>query len=100
MKARAIGARNISVSWNDPVYEGNGLDGYEVEYEAKGISDKKPVDFGHHRIVLSGLSPYTLYTIKVSAKSFGGNGPPSEPIQAITFEASKCTVCNIEISIF
>ena len=87
--AVATGSRNISVSWDDPIYQGNGLDGYEVGYQTEKVVIKQPVEFGHRKFVLTGLSPYTSYKIFVSAKSFSGTGPPSEPIQTMTLEDSK-----------
>lgn len=89
VKSVSAESKSISVSWSDPVYHGNGLDGYEVQYKADGSWMKKQVEFGQKRAVLSGLSPYTTYTITVSAKSFSGLGPPSEHTQATTKEASE-----------
>ena len=89
LKTASIDSKSISVSWSDPVYHGNGLDGYEVQYNAGGSWMKKQIDFGQKRAVLSGLSPYTTYTVTVSAKSFSGTGPPSTPTKATTMEASE-----------
>ena len=85
----AVGSRNISVVWSDPIYHGNGLDGYEVEYEAHGTAHRQPVDFGQRNAVVTGLYPYTVYTVKVRAKSFSGTGPASEPMQATTLDDSE-----------
>ena len=71
------------------MYQGNGLDGYEVQYKAAGPWIKKSIEFGQKSTVLSGLSPYTTYTVVVSAKSFAGTGPLSEHTQATTMEDSK-----------
>jgi len=86
VRTTTIDSQSIAVSWKNPVYLGNGLDGYQVNYKDSGSWKKQPVEFGQNRTVLSGLSPYTTYTFTVSAKSFSGLGPPSEPIQARTLE--------------
>ena len=86
----AVGARNISLSWNDPIYHGNGLDGYEIEYIVNDFPVKEPVEFGHRSAVMNRLFPYSLYSIRVRAKSFSGTGPASEPVEATTLEDSEC----------
>ena len=91
VRTTTIDLQSIAVSWKNPVYLGNGLDGYEVNYKDSGSWKKQPVKFGQNRTVLSGLSPYTNYTFTVSAKSFSGLGPPSEPTQARTLEESELT---------
>lgn len=48
-----------------------------------------PAEFGSKSFNLTTLSPYTNYSITVLARSFGGLGPPSEPIYAVTLEDSK-----------
>eukprot|EP00794_Sanderia_malayensis_P007839 gene7839-8688_t len=79
-------SKSIQVSWKNPVYKGNGLDGYEVQYNSKRGSLKKESEFGVTQNLLQGLHPYTNYTINVLAKSFGGLGPPSEPIHCMTLQ--------------
>eukprot|EP00794_Sanderia_malayensis_P011627 gene11627-12825_t len=77
-------SKSIQVSWKNPVYKGNGLGGYEVQYKSKRGSLKNESEFGVTQNLLQGLHPY--YTINVLAKSFGGLGPPSEPIHCMTLQ--------------
>ena len=87
VKAVAKSSKSVQLSWKSPEYRGNGLDGYEIEYTASGRGgSRKAVAFGSEIDVVSGLRPFTNYTFRVSAKSFSGVGPPSEPVVAKTLE--------------
>ena len=89
IKAIVHGSRSISVYWKDPSYQGSGLDGYQVQYKSEGVVFKMPAEFGSKSLNLTTLSPFTNYSIAVLARSFGGLGPPSEPVYAVTLEDSK-----------
>ncbi len=89
LTAEAKSSRSILVTWKNPVFHGNGLDGNEVQYKSQIGSFKKASEFGLTSNLLQNLNPFTNYTINVLAKSFGGLGPPSEPIYCMTMEDSE-----------
>ena len=50
-------------------------------------------------LVISGLTPYTNYTISVAAHTIAGPGPYSEPLLVQTNEAGQSNKCKLILSL-
>ena len=84
----------ILVQWDEvPADKQNGeILHYTVIYrKTKGgeAEKRKQVRSPTQNVQLTNLAEYTYYSIKVSAATVKGDGPPSEPIQVRTDEDSK-----------
>ena len=45
-------------------------------------------------LTVSNLAPFTQYNFSVAAATSVGNGPFSDPVQAVTAEGSECRNCD------
>ena len=82
-QAHNVTHSSISVSWMAPlVDEHNGvLTFYKLQYYPRNHHSEKKVvlvDIGTRSQTISGLEPYTIYTVSVMAKNSAGSGPPAE----------------------
>ena len=77
----SVEARSLNVSWDEvPCSEQNGpITGYLLYYTNTTFSDTINIFGGENRsYALTELTPYTNYTMTVSAYNDGGNGPTSD----------------------
>ena len=86
VKTQDVSTTSITVIWEPPQSLNGSLHGYEVSYMPNGGS---PFTVGVQNITtwkLTGLKPYTVYTISVRAKTGAGFGGFSIPITAMTLQ--------------
>ena len=89
----------MSVSWNEvPCIGQNGpITGYLLYYTNATFNDTVNITGEDNRqYILTGLAPYTNYTVTVRAYNVAGIGPTSNEIIQQTVESGKriSTVCH------
>ena len=97
MTISSVEARSMSVSWNEVPCNGqNGpITGYLLYYTNTTFTDTVNITGGDNRqYMLTGLTPYTNYTVTVRPYNDGGIGPTSSKTQQ-TAEDSKCVLIII-----
>ena len=91
----SVEARSMSVSWNEvPCIGQNGpITGYLLYYTNTTFNDTVNITGGDNRqYILTGLTPYTNYTVTVRAYSDAGIGPTSNETIQQTVESGKYTL--------
>ncbi|XP_031573109.1 receptor-type tyrosine-protein phosphatase delta-like [Actinia tenebrosa] len=89
---------SILVQWQPPLPSlRNGLiKKYVVQYSSdKSTYLSKATQDNSTRLLLTSLSPYTMYYIKVQAVNLAGAGPFSEPVTNMTLEDAPSPPTNI-----
>ena len=75
-----------------PCSDQNGpIAGYSLRY-SNGTSIANATGEGMRQYVLTGLTPYTRYSIQVAAVNDGGTGPYSELLSMMTLQDGECTI--------
>ena len=88
---------SLTVSWSSPLKETqNGIiQNYTVYYreQSQSATNKSYSRFYvlNRQANITGLSPFTKYTITVSASTSVGEGPQSEEVAYQTAEAGQCS---------
>ena len=94
----------MNVSWNEvPCIGQNGpITGYLLYYTNTAFNDTVNITGGDNRQdILTGLTPYTNYTVTIRAYNDAGIGPTSNEIIQQTVESGKYTLIIIfNISLF
>ena len=86
----SIEARSMRVSWHDVPCSGqNGLiTGYLLQYKNSTFSETVNITGEENReFILTQLTPYTNYTITITAYNDGGTGPASNEVMQQTIES-------------
>ena len=80
-----VESRSMSVEWGTVLcpHQGGQITGYRLRY-SNGTSIVNTTGEGSRQHVLTGLTPFTSYSVQVAAVNDGGTGPYSEP--ALTVE--------------
>ena len=91
----AVGRRSLNVEWGTvpcPHQRGPIIE-YRLHY-TNGISEEEEVLLGEEsrQHVLTGLTPFTNYSVQVAAVNDGGTGPYSTPLTVETLQDGECIV--------
>ncbi|XP_066294307.1 tenascin-X-like isoform X1 [Branchiostoma lanceolatum] len=91
LNAYALDTTSVSVSWQIPLDPNGVIEGYNLYYEAAGSEDEELMQVGPEEgvdspYVLSGLQPYTLYSLEIAAVTGGGEGDRSDQLKVQTLE--------------
>ena len=111
LSARDTSSTTIDLQWDDIncLDRNTEITGYIVRYGPTTSNDRAQVTASGDgiwataisRFTLTGLSPYTSYSIEVAGNSDFGHGPFSDPIFQITDEACEYTViCLLSIALY
>ena len=94
----SVEARSMTVSWDEVPCSGqNGLiTGYLIYYTNTTFSDIVNITGGDNRQYnLTTLTPYTNYTVTITAYNDGRSGPGSSEVIKQTREAGKSVTTDI-----
>ena len=94
----SVEARSMTVSWDEVPCSGqNGLiTGYLLYYTNTTFSDTVNITGGDNRQYnLTTLTPYTNYTVTVTAYNDGGTGPASSEVIQQTGETGNSVTTDI-----
>ena len=93
LSAVALNDSSLSVSWSpvDPKYINGVYQGYKILYKKTNGSGYADYMFmttyaNQTEEIIIGLEHLTNYTLKVIAFSLSGDGFPSDPVHAFTFD--------------
>ena len=67
------------------------ITGYRLRY-SNGTSIVNTTEEGSRQHVLTGLTPFTNYSVQVAAVNDGGTGPYSTPLTVETLQDGECIV--------
>ena len=73
-----------------PHQRGN-ITGYRLRY-SNGTSIVNTTGEGSRQHVLTGLTPFTSYSVQVAVVNDGGTGPYSTPLTVETLQDGECVV--------
>ena len=85
----SVDRRSLSVVWGTvPCSHQRGpITGYRLRYSASiGASIVNTTGEGNRQHVLTGLTPFTNYSVQVAAVNDGGTGPYSTPLTVETLQ--------------
>ena len=88
----SVESRSLSVVWGTVPcpHQGGPITGYKLHY-SNGTSITETM--GNRQHSLTGLTPFTSYSVQVAAVNDGGTGPYSDPALIVeTLQASECIV--------
>ena len=85
LTSTSVESRSLSVVWETVpcLHQGGPIAGYTLRY-SNGTSIVNTTVEGSRQYVLTGLTPFTSYSVQVAAVNDGGTGPYSDP--ALTVE--------------
>lgn len=109
-----VTARSVELSWKRVTVTRGSVDGYRIYYWGESLvsakrrrraiptfaSSTNVTGGGTQRYTVTGLKPYTRYTIAVTAYNSGGDGPESAEVKANTLEAEPGPPSNVKIYAF
>lgn len=90
LSSTSVESRSLIVEWGPAHCENQGgpITGYKLHYNnSNGTSTASITGEENRNHTLTGLAPYTRYSLQVAAVNDGGTGPYSEP--AITVDTGK-----------
>ena len=85
-------ATSIAVTWQSlpPCDENGAITNYTIAYKMKsGSFIEIVVDAANRTVVISRLTPFTIYTIKMAASTSAGRGEFGQEVTVQTNESSK-----------
>ena len=93
LASTSVESRSLSVVWGtlpcpDPKRP---VTGYRLRY-SNGTSIVNITGEGSRQHVLTGLTPFTSYSVQVAAVNDGGTGPYSTPLTVETLQDGECIV--------
>ncbi|KAK3917504.1 Cytokine receptor [Frankliniella fusca] len=104
---KKVGSTFMEMVWNLDCLDRNGLViGFRIYYcpvQHKGPECKSPnqnvtvMDPQQSSANLTGLRPYTTYSISIAVLSSGGESLPSDPLYNVTLEAAPSPPTNVSI---
>lgn len=104
---KKVGSTFMEMVWNLDCLDRNGLVvGFRIYYcpvQHKGPECKSPsqnvtvMDPQQSSANLTGLRPYTTYSISIAVLSSGGESLPSDPLYNVTLEAAPTPPTNVSI---
>ena len=86
-----LSSTSVVVSWDDPGENKGVIDRFIVHYfcaDRNRCLDGQ-LKTAEHNCTITGLYPYTNYTIVISAHTNAGDGQDSEPLTITTLEAGE-----------
>ncbi|XP_035684441.1 tenascin-X-like [Branchiostoma floridae] len=85
----AVDSQSITVRWNEPERTMGVITGYKITYQPEGGAPAEALVPGSDRThLLTGLTPYTVYTIYVVGLTSQGEGERSDSVTVRTFEGA------------
>ena len=92
----SVGRRSLSVMWGTVPcpYQRGPITGYRLRY-SNGTSIVNTTGEGSRQYVLTGLTPFTNYSVQVAAVNDGGTGPYSTPLTVETLQDGECVCITI-----
>ena len=67
------------------------ITGYRLRYSNETFTENSIAGEGSRQHVLTGLTPYTSYSVQVAAVNDGGTGPYSTPLTVETLQDGECS---------
>ena len=95
LTSTSVGRRSLSVVWGTvPCSQQRGpITGYRLHYGNR--NEERVVNITgeeSRQHVLTGLTPFTSYSVQVAVVNDGGTGPYSTPLTVETLQDGECTV--------
>ena len=80
----SVESRLLNIVWGTVLcpHQGGPITGYRLRY-SNGTSIVNTTGEGSRQYVLTGLTPFTSYSVQVAAVNDGGTGPYSNPALAV-----------------
>ena len=102
MKVTSVGSRFISLSWSPPqaALQNGYITGYVIAYGSE-VSRARMVNLegqSQLNLTLTGLNPYTAYTLSVRAHNAKGEGPESPLLFVLTDQDGKANLKVIVVN--
>ena len=98
LTSTTVESRSLSVEWGTvpcPHQGGRPIIGYRLRY-SNGTFIVNNIGEGSRQHVLTGLTPFTSYSVQVAAVNDGGTGPYSDPALTVeTLQDSECIIQHI-----
>eukprot|EP00058_Branchiostoma_floridae_P023774 XP_002609264.1 hypothetical protein BRAFLDRAFT_124749 [Branchiostoma floridae] len=89
LMGEAVDSQSITVRWNEPERTMGVITGYKITYQPEGGAPAEALVPGSDRShLLTGLTPYTVYTIYVVGLTSQGEGERSDSVTVRTFEGA------------
>ncbi|XP_078687345.1 usherin-like isoform X3 [Branchiostoma floridae x Branchiostoma belcheri] len=103
LNAFPLDTTSVSVSWQIPLDPNGVIEGYNLYYEAAGSDDEELIQVGPEEgvdspYVLSGLQPYTLYSLEIAGVTGGGEGDRSDQVKVQTLEGVPSKPVRVAVS--
>lgn len=92
VKISLLDSTSVAVSWDDPADNKGVIQGYIVHYFCVDLSrcdDDNQSRTKERRYTITGLNPYTNYSIEIIARTVAGEGQGSQPVTFTTLEAGE-----------
>ena len=86
LTSTSMESRSLSLVWETvpcPL-QGGPITGYRLRRHSNGTSIVNTTGEGNRQYVLTGLTPFTSYSVQVAAVNDGGTGPYSTPLTVET----------------
>ena len=100
LNSTSVESRSLSVVWATVPcpHQGGPITGYRLRY-SNGTSIVNTTGEGSRQYVLTGLTPFTSYSVQVAAFNDRGTGLYSDPALTVeTLQDGECLLCYKNIS--
>ena len=95
LTSTSVERRSLSVVWGIVLclHQRGPITGYRLHYSnGTGTTIVNTTGEGSRQHALTGLTPFTNYTVQVAAVNDGGTGPYSTPLTVETLQDGECIV--------